>query len=159
MAINPIPDGYHTVTPYIIVKQAAEALVFYNRAFNAEEVGRLAMPDGTIMHGEFKVGDSHIMFAEENLEMGMLGPEALGGAAVSICLYVQDADATFAQAISAGAEEVRPMQDQFWGDRAGTVKDPYGHSWTILSKIEDVSWEEVQHRFEQMYVDSNPTDQ
>lgn len=152
MAINPIPKGFHTVTPYIIVKDAVAALAFYTRAFDAEEVGRLAMPDGTIMHGEFKVGDSHVMFAEENAEVGMLGPDALGGSSVSVCLYVDHADATFAQAIAAGAKELRPMQDQFWGDRAGTVIDPFGHSWTILSQIEELSWDQVQQRFESMYV-------
>lgn len=152
MTINPIPEGYHTVTPYMIIKDAVAALKFYAKAFNAHEVGRLAMPDGTIMHGEFKIGSSHLMYAEENLELGMKGPEALSGAAMSICLYVEDADALFAQAIAAGAEEIRPMQDQFWGDRAGTVKDPFGHSWTILSKIEEVSWQEVQQRFEKMYL-------
>ena len=152
MAVNPIPEGFHTTTPYLIIRDAVSALAFYNKAFGATEVGRLSMPDGTIMHGEFKVGDSHVMFAEENVEMGMLGPEALGGAAISICLYVEDADAVFAQAIAAGAKEIRAMQDQFWGDRAGTIVDPFGHSWTILSKIEDVSWDEVQQRFESMYV-------
>jgi len=152
MTINPIPDGYHTVTPYMIIKDAVAAIAFYQKAFGAEEVGRLSMPDGTIMHGEFKIGDSHIMYAEENAEMGMLAPESMGGSPISICLYVNDADTVYAQAMSAGAEEVRAMQDQFWGDRAGTVKDPFGHSWTILSKIEDVSWQEVQERFEQLYV-------
>lgn len=152
MAINPIPEGYHTVTPYMIIADAVAALEFYKKAFGAQEVGRLAMPDGTIMHGEFKIGDSHLMYAEENLDMGMQGPKSLDGAAMSICLYVEDADAVFGQAIAVGAEEIRPMQDQFWGDRAGTVKDPFGHSWTILSKIEEVSWDEVQQRFENMYM-------
>ena len=152
MAVNPIPEGFHTATPYLIIRDAVSALAFYGKAFGATEVGRLSMPDGTIMHGEFKVGDSHVMFAEENVEMGMLGPEALGDAAISICLYVEDADAVFAQAIAAGGKEIRAMQDQFWGDRAGTIVDPFGHSWTILSKIEDVSWDEVQQRFESMYV-------
>lgn len=152
MAVNPIPEGFHTTTPYLIIRDAVSALAFYDKAFGATEVGRLSMPDGTIMHGEFKVGDSHVMFAEENVEMGMLGPEALGGAAISICLYVEDADAVFAKAIAAGGKEIRAMQDQFWGDRAGTIVDPFGHSWTILSKIEDVSWDEVQQRFESMYV-------
>lgn len=154
MAVNPIPEGYHTVTPYIIIKDAAAAIEFYQRAFNAEPIGQLVMPDGTIMHGEFKIGDSHLMYAEENLDLGMQGPLALGGAAMSVCLYVTDADAVFTQAIRSGAEEVRPMQDQFWGDRAGTVKDPFGHSWTILSQIEKVSWEQVQERFEDMYLES-----
>lgn len=153
MTINPVPEGYHTVTPYMIIKDAVAALAFYKQAFNAVEVGQLAMPDGTIMHGEFKIGNSHIMYAEENIEMAMQGPNALGGSAVSICLYVQDVDAVFNQAVQAGAEQVRPLEDQFWGDRAGTVKDPFGHSWTILSQIEKVSWQEMQQRFEKLYVD------
>lgn len=151
MAINPIPEGFHSVTPYMIIKDANSALEFYQLAFGAKVQGALTTPDGTIMHGEFKIGDSHVMFAEENTEMGMLGPTALGGAAMSICLYVEDVDQVFAKAVEAGAKVLREMEDQFWGDRAGTVEDPFGHSWTLLSKIEEVSWSEVQSRFEQLY--------
>lgn len=152
MTIKPIPEGYHTVTPYMIIKDAAAALAFYKQAFSAEEIGQLVTPDGTIMHGEFKIGNSHVMYAEENLDMSMQGPNVLGGAAISICLYVENADDVFEQAIQAGAKEIRPIEDQFWGDRSGTVKDPFGHSWTILTQIEKVSWDEMQQRFEKMYV-------
>ena len=154
MTVKAIPHQYHTVTPYLIVRNAKAALSFYQEALGAEIKGTLNMPDGTIMHGEFVIGDSHIMFSEENPEMGAVGPESLGGAGFSICLYVNDADALFHRAIDAGAEEVQPMEDQFWGDRSGTVKDPYGHSWTIMTKTEDISWEEVQQRFDEIITQS-----
>ena len=151
MSIPPIPPGYHAVTPYLTVRNAKEALSFYIKAFGAEPRGELIAPDGTIMHGEMQIGDSFIMFCEENLEMGMKGPQTLGGAGITLCLYVENVDAVFTQAVSAGAEVVRPVEDQFWGDRAGTVADPFGHNWTIMTHIESLEWEEVQQRFEQMF--------
>lgn len=151
MSVKSIPDGYHTVTPYLTVKDAVAALAFYKLAFNAEEVGTLMTPDDTIGHGEFVVGDSHVMFCEESIEMGMTSPATLGDVGVTMCLYVEDVDKLFAQALAAGAEEIRPVVDQFWGDRAGTIKDPFGHKWTLMTHIEDVEWAEVQRRFEAMF--------
>ena len=155
MSVKAIPEGYHSVTPYLAVRNATQAIEFYQAAFNAEDMGRLAMPDGTLMHGEFKIGNSHIMYCEENPQMGMVGPETLNGSGVTICLYVDDVDKTFAQAVAAGAESIRPVEDQFWGDRAGTLLDPYGHKWTVMTHIEDVDWGEVERRFEQMLMESN----
>ncbi len=146
--VKPIPEGYHSVTPYLIVKQAAEAIGFYERAFRAQELMRLEMPGGVIGHAEIRIGDSIVMMAEENPAMGALAPETVGGSPVNLLFYVEDVDAVFAQALSAGAIEVRPVLDQFYGDRAGTLKDPYGHTWSIASHIEDVSLEEVKRRMD-----------
>lgn len=150
MTVKSISHEYHTATPYLIVKNSKAALEFYQDAFGAETKGTLNMPDGTIMHGEFVIGDSHIMFTEESPEMGAVGPETLGGAGMSICLYVNNADDLFNRAVEAGAEIVKPLEDQFWGDRSGTLLDPYGHSWTIMTKIEDLEWVEVQRRFDEI---------
>jgi PhnB protein len=146
MAIQPIPDGYHTVTPYLIIQGAAQALDFYRQAFGATELMRLAGPDGKIGHAEIRIGDSPIMLADEHPEMGAISPQTLGGAAVSIVLYVADVDARFAQAVGAGCTVLRPLQDQFYGDRTGTLRDPFGHTWTVATHIEDVSPEEMERR-------------
>lgn len=151
MSVSPIPQGFHAVTPYLTVKDAKAALDFYVSAFGAVPKGQLTLPDGTIMHGEFQIADSVIMFCEENPEMGMIGPETLGGVAVSLCLYVEDVDAIFAQAIAAGGEALRAVEDQFWGDRSGTVQDPFGHRWTIMTQKEQLEWDEIQSRFEKMF--------
>jgi PhnB protein len=150
MAVKPIPDGYYTVTPYLIIKGASEALSFYKKAFNATELVRMEGPPGKIGHAEIQIGNSRIMLADEALEMGAKSPATLGGAAVGLCLYVEDADAMFKQAIAAGAKEERPMKDQFYGDRSGTVRDPFGHQWTIATHTEDVSPEEMERRMAQM---------
>lgn len=147
MAVKPIPDGYHTVTPYLIVKDAKSALEFYKRAFGAKELFRMADPSGKIMHAEFKIGDSPIMIAEEFPDMGVRGPEAYGGTPVSILIYVEDVDALAKQAEAAGAKVLRPVKDQFYGDRAGTFTDPSGHVWTIATHKEDLSPEEIDQRF------------
>ena len=147
MSAKPIPDGYHTATPYLVVKNAASALEFYKKAFGAEELMRLASPDGKIGHAEIKIGDSPIMLADEFPEMGYRGPQALGGSPVSIMLYVEDVDARFNQAIAAGAKVKRPVKDEFYGDRAGNLEDPFGHVWTIATHKEDVSPEEIERRF------------
>lgn len=152
MSVKYIPEGYHTATPYIIVKDAVSALAFYQSAFGATERGRLCLPDDTIMHGEMTIGDSIIMFAEENPEMGMLGPKTLNGSPVSMCIYVEDVDAVLQQALDAGATIQRPAEDQFWGDRAATILDPFGHSWTLMTHIEELEWEEIQRRFNELYV-------
>lgn len=150
MPVKPIPDGYHTVTPYLIVHDAAAALDFYGRAFDASELFRLPYPNGKIGHAEIKIGNSIIMLADEHPEMGFRGPLALGGTATSILLYVEDVDARFKQAIAAGGKELRPVQDQFYGDRSGTLSDPFGHTWSIATHKEDLSQDEIDRRFAAM---------
>jgi PhnB protein len=148
MAVKPVPDGYSTVTPYLIVKGAAKAIGFYKEAFGASEVRRLAGPDGRVGHAEIKIGNSIIMLADEFPEMGARGPEPGGSTPVSILLYVPQVDAMFQQAVAAGAKVERPLKDQFYGDRSGTLTDPFGHKWTVATHIEDVSDAEVERRFE-----------
>jgi len=141
-----IPDGYHTATPYLIVTGAARALEFYKQAFGATEVVRMDGPGGKVMHAEIKIGDSHIMLADEFPEMGALSPQSIGGTPVSLMLYFEEADAVTARAVSAGAKVLRPVQDQFSGDRCGTILDPFGHKWTIATHKEDLSPEEIKKR-------------
>jgi len=148
MPVKPVPEGYHTVTPYLIVRDAARAIEFYKKAFAAKELLRMGHPSGRVAHAEIKIGDSPIMLADEYPEMGIRGPQSLGGSSVSILLYVPDVDAMAGQAIAAGAQVTRPVQDQFYGDRSGTFTDPFGHVWTIASHKEDVSPEELQKRME-----------
>ena len=143
-----IPDGYHTATPYLIVTGAARALEFYKQAFGATEVVRMDGPGGKVMHAEIKIGDSHIMLADEFPEMGALSPQSIGGTPVSLMLYFEEADAVTARAVSAGAKVLRPVQDQFYGDRSGTLKDPFGHLRTLGTHKEDVPLEEIRRRFE-----------
>jgi PhnB protein len=146
MGIKPVPEGYHTATPYLIVKDAARALEFYKKAFGARETMRFADPSGKIGHAEIRIGNSPIMLADEHPDMGFRGPQALGGSPVGILLYVEDADQWFARAIAAGATTLRPVKDQFYGDRSGTLTDPFGHNWTIATHKEDVSTEEMERR-------------
>jgi len=148
MAVRPIPEGYHTATPYLIVKGAANAIEFYKKAFDATEVMRMPDPAGRIMHAEIQVGNSRIMMADEMPEMGFRGPQSLGGTPVSILLYVNDVDAQARKATAAGAKVMRPVENQFYGDRSGTFTDPFGHVWTIATHKEDLSNEEIQKRFE-----------
>jgi PhnB protein len=148
MAVKPIPDGFHTVTPYLIIKGAARAIDFYKKALGAEELFRMALDDGQIGHAEIKIGDSPIMLADEHPEMGYRAPHSIGGTPVSIVLYVPDVDARFKKAIAAGAESLRPVQDQFYGDRSGTLVDPFGHVWTIATHKEDVAPDELERRAE-----------
>jgi PhnB protein len=145
------PEGYHSVTPYLAIRDAKSALDFYARAFVAELVLKLDMPDGKIAHAEIRIGDSILMMSEENPDWGNRSPASLGGSPVSLMIYVPDADAAFARALAAGAEQVRPVEDQFYGDRSGTLKDPYGYQWTLATHIEDVSTEEAQQRMEAMF--------
>jgi PhnB protein len=149
MAVKPIPDGYHTATPYLIINGAAEALEFYKKAFGAIETLRMADPSGKVGHAEIKIGDSPIMLADEFPDMGFRSPQALGGTPVSLMLYVEDVDARFKQAMAAGAKELRPVKDQFYGDRSGTLIDPFGHVWTISTHKEDLSMEEIRRRSEE----------
>jgi PhnB protein len=144
--VKPTPEGYHTATPYLIVKDAARAIEFYKKAFGAMELMRMANPSGKIGHAEIKIGDSPIMLADEVPEMGHRSPESLGGSPVSILLYVQDVDTVFNQAVAAGAKVQRPVADQFYGDRTGGVTDPFGHVWYVATHMEDVSPEEMRKR-------------
>jgi PhnB protein len=150
MAVKPIPDGYHTATPYLIAKGAAAAIEFYKKAFGATELMRCPGPGGALMHAEIKIGDSPIMLADEFPEMKILSPSSLGGPSGLVLLYVPDVDARFAQAVAAGATVERPVKDEFYGDRAGTLMDPFGHRWTIATHVEDVSPEEIQRRMAAM---------
>ena len=142
--VKPIPDGYHTVTPYLIVKDAARAIEFYKKAFSATEEMRFPMGD-KIGHAEIRIGDSKIMLADEYPEMGFRGPDS-DSSPVTIHLYVEDVDSVVAQAVAEGAEVQRPVQDQFYGDRIGTLKDPFGHCWNVATHKEDVSLEEMKKR-------------
>jgi PhnB protein len=146
---KPIPEGYRTATPYLIVKGAAEAIEFYKRAFGATEMLRMADPQGRVGHAEIRIGDSVIMLADEHPDMGYRGPRALGGSSVSILLYLEDVDEVFQRALKAGAKALRPVTNQFYGDRSGTLEDPFGHVWTIATHVEDVSPEEMKRRAEE----------
>ena len=142
--VQPIPAGYHSVTPYLMVRNAAKAIAFYRDAFGADEVMRFEDPPGRIAHAEVKIGDSHVMLADEN--EGFVGPQTLGGAGVSLMLYVTDVDATFARAVSAGATVRRPVADQFYGDRVGGIEDPFGYRWFIATHKEDLTMDEIRRR-------------
>jgi len=144
--VNAIPKGYHSVTPYLTVNDAARALEFYKRAFGAQEVMRMDGPDGKIGHAEIKIGDSMIMLADEMPGMGARSPQSLGGTTAGVMLYVENADTVFNQALSAGAQVDMPLADMFWGDRYGRLKDPFGHSWSVATHIEDVAPAEMSKR-------------
>jgi PhnB protein len=150
MAVQPIPAGYHSVTPYITVRGAAKALEFYKKAFGAVETMRFDGPGGTIGHAEIRIGDSPLMLSDEWPEMGARSPESLGGSTGGFCIYVADCDALFNQAIAAGATVMKPLENQFYGDRSGTVIDPFGHKWTFATHIEDVSPEEMRRRHDDL---------
>ena len=143
--VKPIPDGYHSVTPYLIIKGGADAIEFYKRAFGATELFRMEH-EGKVGHAEIKIGDSPIMLADESTEMGYKSPTTLGGTPVSIMIYVDDVDTIFKQAIAAGGEQQKPVQDQFYGDRSGTLRDPFGHVWHVATHTEDVSPQEMEKR-------------
>ena len=144
--VKPIPEGYHTATPYLIVKDAARAIEFYKKAFGATELMRMPGAGGKIGHAEIKIGDSPIMLADEVPGMGFRSPESLGGSPISILLYVEDVDVVFSEALAAGAKVQRPVADQFDGERTGGVTDPFGHVWYIATHKEDVSPEEMKKR-------------
>ena len=148
--VKPIPTGYHAITPYLIIDGAARAIEFYQRAFGAKEMLRIPAPNDRIGHAEIKVGDSVIMLADEHPEMDARAPGHFGGSPVSLLLYVTDVDKQFKQALDAGATEVRPVADQFYGDRSGTLKDPFGHSWHLSTHKEDVSMDEMARRMAAM---------
>ncbi len=150
MPVKPIPDGYHSLTPYLVVKGAAEAIDFYKQAFGATERMRLQGPDGKVGHAELDIGDSVFMLADEHPEMGAVGPETVGGTPVSLLIYCENVDEVFQRAIEAGAIEMRPIKDQFYGDRSGMVRDPYGHHWSIATHVEDVTPEQIAERLAAM---------
>ena len=143
--VKPIPEGYHSVTPYLCISGAVKALEYYKKAFGAIELFRMEH-EGKIGHAEIKIGDSPIMLADEFPEMGFVSPQTLGGSPVGIMIYVDDVDTVFKQAIDAGATEKKAVQDQFYGDRSGTLTDPFGHVWTVATHKEDVAPEEIEKR-------------
>jgi PhnB protein len=150
-AVNPIPEGYPRVTPYLCIDEgAADAIDFYGKVLGATERMRMGGPDGRIGHAEVMIGESVIMLSDAYPEMGIVGPKALGGTPVTISVYVEDVDAAFERAVAAGATVARPLEDQFYGDRSGQFVDPFGHRWSIASHVEDVSPEEMERRAAEM---------
>ena len=150
MAVKAIPDGYYSLTPYLVCKGAAKAIEFYAKAFGAEETVRMPGPDGSIAHAEVKIGNSMLMLSDENKERGQLSPESIGGSPCSIMFYADDVDAVFSRAVAAGAKAEMPPADMFWGDRMGNIVDPFGHKWAIATHKEDVSPEEMEKRMAAM---------
>lgn len=144
--VNPIPEGYHSLTPYLIVRDAAKAIDFYKRAFDAKEIYRMPTPEGKIGHCELQIGDSKIMMADEFPGMGATAPREGDGKSFSLLIYVNDVDFMFKRAIEAGAKVLRPLKDEFYGDRMGTLQDPFGHIWNLGMQVERVSPEELQRR-------------
>ncbi len=144
--VNPIPDGYSTVTPYLIVDGAADAIDFYKSVFGATERMRMEGPDGKVGHTELEIGDSVVMLADEHPDMDALGPKTVGGTPVSLHVYVEDADSVFERAIDAGANARRPVEDKFYGDRLGSFEDPFGYHWHVATHVEDVPAEEMSKR-------------
>jgi len=144
--VKPIPDGYHVVTPYLSIKGAASAIDFYKQAFGAKEIMRVPMPGGNIGHAEIAIGDSRIMLADEFPDMNFRGPKSIGGSPVHLHVYVEDVDTRFDQAVKAGAKVLRPVADQFYGDRSGSLEDPFGHVWHLATHKEDVSPAETARR-------------
>ena len=146
MPVKRVPDGYPSVTTYLIVRGAARAIDYYKTAFGGVELMRLEAPGGLIGHAEVRIGNTPVMLADENPEWGAKAPPSLGGSPVHLLLYVEDCDAVFERAIAAGGSEVRPVRDQFYGDRSGTLTDPFGHQWSIASRLEDLSVDEIKQR-------------
>jgi PhnB protein len=148
MAVKPIPDGYHSLTPYLVVGDGPKAIDFYQQAFGAEELMRMGEPSGKVGHAELRIGDSVVMLADEHPEVDARSPQSIGGSPVSLMIYVDDVDAVYDRAVKLGATAERPVENQFYGDRAGTVRDPFGHRWHIHTHVEDVSPEEMTRRAE-----------
>lgn len=149
--VEAVPSGYHTITPYMTIKNCAEAMEFYKKAFGAVETVRIMEPDNKkIMHAEMKIGDSVLMMTDENMQYDHKGPEQLGGSPISVLLYVKNVDEIFDRAIKAGASVIREVRNEFYGDRMGTLKDPFGHTWSIGTHVEDVSPEEMEKRMKEM---------
>jgi PhnB protein len=150
MSVKAIPDGYYSLTPYLVCKGAAKAIEFYAKVFGAQEMVRMPGPHGSIAHAEVKIGNSMLMLADENPERGHLSPESIGGSASSIMFYTDDVDQVFKRAVAAGAKAEMPPADMFWGDRMGNIVDPFGHKWAIATHKEDVSPEEMEKRMAAM---------
>jgi uncharacterized glyoxalase superfamily protein PhnB len=148
MAVKPIPEGYHTVTPFMTVRDAASAIEFYKKAFGATERGVMKDPTGKVMHAELKIGDSIVMMSDEFPDYGALSPQSVGGSSMGLHIYVDNVDAAFDRAVKAGAQVEMPVIDQFWGDRYGKLKDPYGHKWSIATHTKDLSREEMKQGME-----------
>jgi PhnB protein len=148
MAVKPIPDGYSSVTPYLVVNDAVGAIAFYQQTLGAKERFRMSGPDGKVGHAEIQIGDSVVMLADEFPNMGATSPRSLGGTPVSLLVYVEDVDTVAGRFVAAGAKTLRAIQNQFYGDRSGTFEDPFGHKWTIATHVEDVSPEEMHRRSE-----------
>jgi PhnB protein len=153
--VQPIPKGYSSINAYLSVKNAEKAIEFYKKAFGAKEVGRIMMPDGTVGHADLDIGNSRIMLAEENEQWGNRSPSSIGGSPVALCLYVENVDAVFERALKEGAKVRGDMvvKDQFYGDRSGSLIDPFGHEWSIMTHIEDVTFEEMQRRSNAMFAE------
>ena len=149
--VKPIPEGYHSITPYLVVKGAAKAIDYYKKAFDATEVMRMAMPDGTVGHAELKIGDSIIFIADENPNMGVKSPQTLGGCTGVLNVYVPNVDQVFQQAVAAGSKQSMPVADQFWGDRYGSLIDPFGYVWGIGTHKEDLSPKEMEQRAQEFF--------
>lgn len=145
-SVQAVPKGYHTVTPHLVVPKASDAIEFYKKAFGAREVSRFSGPDGRVMHAELEIGDSRVMLGDEMPEMGVRAPTSVGGTPVALFIYQDDIESLWRQALSAGARQVDPLVSQFWGDKAGSVEDPFGHRWWLAQHIEDVSDEEMRRR-------------
>lgn len=150
MAVPPIPNGYHTVTPYLYIKGAAQAIEYYKKAFGAVETMRMDMPGGKLGHAEIKIGDSAVMLADEQPQMDIAGPETRGGATTSFVIYVKDVDSAYQQALAAGGTEIRAVQNMFYGDRVGVLRDPFGHVWSLATHVEDVPKGELRKRLEDL---------
>jgi uncharacterized glyoxalase superfamily protein PhnB len=148
---KPIPDGFHTATPSLVVSDSKKAIEFYKKAFDAKEIYRFLAPDGKIMHAMIQIGDSFIMMADESSNMGCSSPTTIGGSPVSLYLYVEDADKIYNQAVKAGAKVNMPIMDAFWGDRFGSVMDPFGHSWSIATHKKDLTPEELRKAGEEFF--------
>jgi PhnB protein len=145
-SVKPIPEGYHNVTPYLFVRSAASAIDFYKNVFSAAEVVRMAGSNGKIMHAELRIGDSIVMLADENPPTGVMSPQTIGGFSVGLHVYVENVDAVIQKAVENGAKMLRPIKNQFYGDRSGSLLDPFGHMWSVATHIEDVSPEEMRKR-------------
>lgn len=144
MPVKPIPEGYHTITPHLIVRDAARAIEFYKQAFGAKDRGVMKGPDGKVMHAELQIGDSIFMLADEMPEFGSRSPQAIGGSSTGLHIYSENVDAAFDRAVKAGAQVEMPVMEQFWGDRYGKLKDPFGHSWSLATHVKDLSVEEMK---------------
>ena len=152
--VKAIPEGYHSITPYLAIRDAAKAITFYQEAFGATQMFRMDGPDGKVGHAELRIGDSVLMLSDENPQGGCASPSSLNGTTVTIFLYVEDVDATFNQAVKAGAKVAMPVADMFWGDRHGQLIDPFGHRWSIATRKEDLTPQEVAERAQKAFAQS-----